>query len=150
MKAFCSCKHVLDGCDGVVANKALLVALSTFWVVFRALFCSRRSVVGSSNPISWENLIVLPGHCLLWIHTMCLICSVQFLCLSAGVFLVICVVLDPGSIVKAVIFHTFIQFENSLFSRTTVLFCFSVASLKARTTLQSFSSSGASAHVCLV
>ncbi len=56
-------------------------------------------------------------------------------------------VLDPGSIVKAVIFHTFIQSEKSLFSRMTVLFCFSVASLKARTTLQSFSSSGASARV---
>ncbi len=30
MNAFCSCKHVLDGCDAVVANKALLVALREF------------------------------------------------------------------------------------------------------------------------
>lgn len=39
MKALvCSCKHVLDGCDGVVANKDLLVALSKLGVVFEHCF----------------------------------------------------------------------------------------------------------------
>ncbi len=81
MKAFCSCKHVLDGCDGVVANKALLVALSTL-SGFSSIVLQSQKCCGKQQPD-----LMRKSHC--FTRSLFVMHSYDVLNLFCSVFLLV-------------------------------------------------------------